>query len=57
MKKDVWLTISSQQQFAGCDEENIDLQTRRGDPPAAAAIFIPVNPSKEVLFHAKDSCQ
>ena len=27
MKKDVWLTISSQQQFAGCDEENIDLQT------------------------------
>lgn len=38
-------------------EENIDLQTRRGDPPAAAAIFIPVNPSKEVLFHAKDSCQ
>ena len=24
MKKDVWLTISSQQQFAGCDEENID---------------------------------
>ena len=27
MKKDVWLTISSQQQFAGCDEENINLQT------------------------------
>ena len=31
--------------------------TMRGDPPAAAAPSIPVNPSKEVLFHAKDSCQ
>lgn len=27
MKKDVWLTINSTQQFAGCDEEHIDLVT------------------------------
>lgn len=27
MKKDVWLSISSKQQFTGCDEEKIDLVT------------------------------
>ena len=27
MKKDVWLSISSKQQFADCDEERIDLMT------------------------------
>ena len=27
MKKDVWLSISSKQQFADCDEERIDLVT------------------------------
>lgn len=27
MKKDVWLSISSKQQFTGCDEEQIDLVT------------------------------
>ena len=27
MKKDVWLSISSKQHFADCDEEQIDLET------------------------------
>lgn len=27
MKKDVWLSISSKQQFADCDEESVDLVT------------------------------
>ena len=27
MKKDVWLTIRSRQQFEGCDEERVNLET------------------------------
>ena len=27
MKKDVWLTIRSRQQFKGCDEERVNLET------------------------------